>query len=232
MLLNRERFGLLILLSLMAIGLSSFLIWRSVKTSQDHFTAGAPPQDIKDVVIPQEIELSKLKPPAIQARDMVRYGSATSVISVIEYGDYECSDCRDLAKTIKKTLEPYGGSVRFVFHQLPIEDRHPNALNAAVFAICAGQQGAFWAAHDALMETTTFNEVTYQIIGRNIGLDAVGLAACRNNPEIAAQIRQQVELAKSDGINGAPLLFVGTQASYGAMTSEELQQAINRYISN
>ncbi len=228
--LSRERLILLALLAFCALGMSAWIIWKGVDTSKNSYRAGAPPQDIEQVVAPTTVDVTKLKPPAIRAQDHVRYGSATSSISVIEYGDYQCEDCKQVAKTVQNVLPSYGGQVRFVFHHLPIEDRHPKAMDAAVFSECANQQGLFWEAHDALMEAKSIDEATFSRIANTLKLDQNALRACRAQPEIAATIRSEIEIARGDGLSGVPLLFIGTRASYGDMPEEELRSEINRYL--
>lgn len=229
--LSRERLLLLTFLAFCALGLSGWIIWKGVDTSKNSFRAGAPPKDIEQVIAPSTVDVTKLKPPAIRPQDHVRYGGPTSTISVIEYGDYQCDDCKLVAKTIQTVLPAYGGQVRFVFHHLPIEDRHPKAMDAAVFSECANQQGLFWEAHDALMEATSIDEATFSRIAINLKLDRTALNACRAQPEIAEAIRSQIDIARGDGISGVPLVFIGTRASYGNIPAEELQTEINRYLS-
>lgn len=230
MVLNRERSGVLAALIICALGLSGWIIWKGIDTSRNSFRAGSPPKDIEQVVVPTTVDVTKLRPPAIKATDQVRYGNATSSISVIEYGDYECEDCKALAETLRQELPAYRGAVRFVFHHLPIESRHPKALDAAVFAECAGSQGAFWEAHDALMQAPEISESLFTQIANNLKLDRVSLNACRSDQALIQSIRDGVEIARGDGISGVPLLFIGTHASYGTLTAEELRTEIARYL--
>jgi protein-disulfide isomerase len=167
---------------------------------------------------------------ALTSTDHIQ-GNKDAKTVLIEYGDYQCEDCKLVAKTIQTVLPNYGGQVRFVFHHLPIEDRHPKAMDAAVFSECANQQGLFWEAHDALMEATSIDEATFSRIALDLKLDRTALNACRAQPEIAEAIRSQIEIARGDGVSGVPLVFVGTRASYGSIPAEELQTEINRYLS-
>ena len=41
------------------------------------------------------------------------------------------------------------------FLHFPITQIHPNAGNASVAAICAGEQGKFWQMHDLLFARQT-----------------------------------------------------------------------------
>lgn len=230
MVLNRERSGVLIALIVCALGLSGWIIWKGIDTYRNSFPAGSPPKDVEQVIVPTTVDVTKLRPPAIKSTDQVRYGGVTSSLAIIEYGDYECEDCKALSETLRNELPTYNGAVRFVFHHLPIESKHPKALDAAVFAECAGTQGAFWEAHDALMQAPQIDESVFTQIANAVRLDRVALNACRSNQDNIQRIRDQVEIARGDGINGVPLLFIGTHASYGEMTAEELRSEISRYL--
>lgn len=230
MVLSRERLGVLIALCISTLGLSGWIIWHGIDSSRNTFRAGAPPKDVMDVVAPTIVDVTKLKPPAIRSTDYIRYGGPTSTISVIEYGDYQCEECKNVAEVLRNELPSYQGKVRFIFHHLPIEDRHPRALDAAVFTECAGKQGAFWEAHDALMSTDDLSESNFTKIANNLKLDRVALSNCRLDEELTQSIRKDVENARGDGISGVPLLFIGTRASYGEITPEELRSEIARYL--
>src|SRR6185436_8911055 len=79
-------------------------------------------------------------------------GVAKTVITVDEYGDYQCPPC-GLAFPILKTLKrEFGGRIRFNFYHLPLTQIHKNALDAAHAAAAADLQGHFWEMHDALYE--------------------------------------------------------------------------------
>ncbi|MCC7357069.1 thioredoxin domain-containing protein [Candidatus Uhrbacteria bacterium] len=230
MLISRERFTVLAILVFCTLSISTWIIWKGIDTHKNSFRAGLPPKDINQVITPTTVDVTKLKPPAIRPQDHVRYGSATSSISVIEYGDYACDDCKQVAKIIQNTLPAYNGKVRFIYHHLPIVDMHPIALDAAIFAECADRQGLFWETHDALMDADIINESTFSQIVKALKLDPNNMRACRAEPEISAAIQSNIEIARGDGVNGVPLIFIGTKGSYGIPSEEELKAEINSYI--
>jgi protein-disulfide isomerase len=232
MLLTRQRLIVLSLFTLSLLFVSSLVVYRAVRLSKDTFPAGKPPKDVLDVIIPKQMNLTEMRPPAVLPTDHIRYGSATSVMSVIEYGDYECDDCKTFSETVNDVLPAYHGQVRFIWHDLPIEELHPKALEAALFAQCAGEQGVFWDAHDYLMRAERLTEGTFSGIAQQLRLNTETLYACRESAQRKQQIRDDVEFAKGQGIQGAPLIFVGTKAFYGQLSREELQQAIREFLEN
>src|SRR3954468_18028705 len=73
-------------------------------------------------------------------------------VTVVEYGDFECPNCRQAAPAAKLLLEHFQGRVRFVWRHFPLEEVHPHALGAAMAAEAAAAQGKFWAMHDLLLD--------------------------------------------------------------------------------
>ena len=73
-------------------------------------------------------------------------------VTLVEYGDFECPNCKQAAPAVKILLERFKGQVRLVFRHFPLEEVHPHALNAAEAAEAAGAQGKFWEMHDLLFD--------------------------------------------------------------------------------
>src|ERR1700724_669805 len=79
-------------------------------------------------------------------------GAAHAAVTVVEYGDFECPNCKQAQPAVKLLLERFAGRVRVAFRNFPLEDVHPHALAAALAAECAGGQGKFWPMHDLLFD--------------------------------------------------------------------------------
>lgn len=79
-------------------------------------------------------------------------GTADAPVTVVEYGDFECPNCKQAAPAVKLLLRHFAGRIRFVFRHFPLEEVHPHALHAAEASECAAPQGKFWPMHDALFE--------------------------------------------------------------------------------
>src|SRR5882672_7219725 len=79
-------------------------------------------------------------------------GPAHAHVTVVEYGDFECPNCKQAAPAVKLLLRRFEDRVRFVFRHFPLEEVHPHALHAAEAAECAGAQGKFWPMLDLLFD--------------------------------------------------------------------------------
>lgn len=64
-------------------------------------------------------------------------------ITVVEYGDFECPNCKQASPAVKLLMERFPERVRFIYRHFPQETLHPHALRAAETAECASAQGRF-----------------------------------------------------------------------------------------
>lgn len=79
-------------------------------------------------------------------------GAAHAPVTVVEYGDFECPNCKQAAPAVKLLLSRFAERVRLVYRHFPLEEVHPHALHAAQAAEAAGGQGKFWPMHDLLFD--------------------------------------------------------------------------------
>jgi protein-disulfide isomerase len=159
-------------------------------------------------------------------RDHVR-GQADATVTLIEYGDFECSYCGLAESNIRELLAAEGDDLRFVFRHLPLSDVHPNAQLAAEAAEAAAEQGAFWDMYDLLLAHQ--DELTPRDIrgyAKELGLDlerfSEGLRQRRHAPRIAADVAS----ADASGVTGTPSFFVNGRRHQGVYDVDTLKSAV------
>jgi len=72
-------------------------------------------------------------------------------ITLIEYGDVECPNCKQADGPVKALLRMHADRVCPIFRQFPLEGVHPHAVMAAQAAEAAGSQGRFWEINELLL---------------------------------------------------------------------------------
>jgi protein-disulfide isomerase len=78
-------------------------------------------------------------------------GSPNAKVMIAEYSDFQCPFCKSWTDSALRTIKPrLGNDIALAFLQFPIVNIHPNAGNASLASICAGDQGKFWEMHDIL----------------------------------------------------------------------------------
>lgn len=130
-------------------------------------------------------------------------------VTLVEYGDFECPNCKQAAPAVGIVLQRYPEEVRFVYRHFPLVDVHPHALAAAEAAECAAAQGKFWDMHALLFAHQTH-------LGREHLLryaDELGLDVARFTAELDDEIYRQRVLehltsGERSGVRGTPGFFV------------------------
>jgi Na+/H+ antiporter NhaA len=171
-------------------------------------------------------ELLDLSEDVDSARDHVR-GSDQALVTLVEYGDYECPYCGQAELVIRELQESFGDDLRYVWRHLPLNDVHPNAQMAAEAAEAAGAQGAFWEFHDRLL--THQDELTTMDLGRHA--EAVGLDPGRFWDELrrhvhAQRVADDVASADVSGVAGTPSFFINGKRHEGAYDVQTLTAAV------
>jgi protein-disulfide isomerase len=136
-------------------------------------------------------------------------GSAHAPVSVVEYGDFECPNCRQAQSALKLLLERFDGRVRFVFRNFPLEDVHPHALGAAEAAECAGGQGKFWPMHDLLFANQAHLKPK-DLCGyaERLGLDMARFTAEMDDHVYLQRVREDLQSGIESGVRSTPTFFV------------------------
>ena len=79
--------------------------------------------------------------------DQPSFGPANAPVTIVEFGDFQCPDCKAEAPVLRKELpEGFDGKVRVIFKNYPLESVHPWAHAAAV-QVSAGLLGRAGASH-------------------------------------------------------------------------------------
>jgi protein-disulfide isomerase len=144
----------------------------------------------------------------VEAADHAR-GPERAPVIVVEYGDFECPQCKAAAPAVKMLLEEYADDVRFVFRHFPLEDAHPHALAAAEAAECAGEQGKFWEMSDLLFANQTHLQSKHlRDYADRLGLDMAQFTAEMDDHVYLQRIREHIEGGKRSRVRGTPGFFV------------------------
>jgi protein-disulfide isomerase len=136
-------------------------------------------------------------------------GSDHARVTVIEYGDFECPNCRMAAQTPKLLLEKFPVNVRFIFRHFPLEEAHPHALLAAECSEAAAAQGSFWQMHDLLFQNQAhLKEKDLHRYASQAGLDLVRYKAEMDDHIYLQKVREHIEGGRRSHIRATPAFFV------------------------
>jgi protein-disulfide isomerase len=130
-------------------------------------------------------------------------------VTVVEYGDFECPNCKQAASAVKLLLQHFDQKARFAFRHFPLESVHPHALLAAEAAECAGAQGKFWEMHDLLFAHQDHLKLK-QLHGyaEQLGLDMALYTSEMDDHVYLQRIREHMESGVASHVRGTPGMFV------------------------
>ena len=146
-------------------------------------------------------------------------GSEHAAVTVVEYGDFECPNCKQAAPAVKMALERFAGRARIAFRHFPLEEVHPHALAAALAAETAAGQGKFWPMHDLLFDNQQRLKPS-QVRGyaERLELDMTRYDADIKDALYLQRVREDIEGGKLSGVRATPTFFINGKLqdiSYG-----------------
>ena len=136
-------------------------------------------------------------------------GSAHARVTIVEYGDFECPNCKQAAPALKHIVAHHEDRVRLVFRHFPFEEVHPHALHAALAAETAGAQGKFWEMHDLLFD----NQANLRLSQLRTRAEHLELDMERYDSEMHVElylqrVREEIEGGRLSGVRATPGIFI------------------------
>jgi protein-disulfide isomerase len=147
-------------------------------------------------------------PDPVSAADHVR-GVHDALVTIIEYGDFECPSCKQAAPAVLLLVRRFHGGVRLVFRHFPLEEVHANALTAAEASEAAAAQGRFWEMHDQLFDNQRrLQRGDLRQLAKALKLDVLRFSKELNEHVHVSRIRQNAAEGRRLGIRATPTFYV------------------------
>jgi protein-disulfide isomerase len=147
----------------------------------------------------------------VNDRDHV-IGAADAPVTVVEYGDYESLECREMHQAIEKILRPLFKKVRLVYRHFPLVKVHPHALRAAEAAEAAAAQDKFWEMHTLLcLNPERLKDNDLRGYAKKLGLDLERFDSEMASGIYVHHILKNRNLSEASGISVAPTFLVNNR---------------------
>jgi protein-disulfide isomerase len=160
-------------------------------------------------------------------------GSATALVTIVEFADYECPYCELSEGTLRDLRARYGDALRLVFKDapLPFHVQAEPAAEAALEVRAEKGDAAFWTVHDALFEHA--RELDTDTIVR-LAL-AAGARADRVREAIArhthsSEIEADEDIADDFECDGTPYFFIDGIRVAGALPEETFTAILDQEV--
>ncbi|MBW2444240.1 MAG: thioredoxin domain-containing protein [Deltaproteobacteria bacterium] len=145
-------------------------------------------------------------------------GSESAGLTVVEFSDFLCPYCAKAAKFLKLAGSGNHDRARFVFRHYPLDKAcnpglssniHPGACLLAEGAVCAQEQGKFWAYHDIAFETEgKISRSVVQNIADRIEMDLEAFNSCLDSRRGLGIVTEDIQAAINAGVTATPTLFI------------------------
>lgn len=168
----------------------------------------------------------------VSSQDHIQ-GNDHALITLVEYGDYECPYCGAAYPIVKRIQKHFGERLKFVFRNFPITESHPHAGIAAMSAEFAATKGKFWEMHDLLYENQDnleFSDLLNYAKSLNLSFDELKIAI--ENETFSEKIQEDFMGGVRSGVNGTPTFFINGQRFNDSFEYENLLEAITKELTS
>ncbi len=162
-------------------------------------------------------------------------GNPDAPVQVVEYSSFDCPHCAEFHEFVTPTLvdRAKAGDISFTYVPIYGTGGIPNGQGAARAALCAGEQGKFWAYHSALFSwqslygNTALGGNRLESGASNLGLDMGAWHACIQSAEVNDVLTTARNAMTAQAVQGTPTLFVNGQMVENATTVSDVNDAID-----
>lgn len=184
---------------------------------------------------PFQEDLDKLKTAGAPS-----FGPDNAPVTIVEFGDFECPNCREEARTLRDNVPTqFPTQVRVVFKDFPLEQIHPWAKAAAMVGRCIyhANPTAFWKYHDWIYEhqaEITPDNLKSQVLDfakTNPDIDALQLGKCIDDKSTEADVDASLAQGRALHVDATPTIFINGRRLVGTYPWQNLEQIINEELS-
>lgn len=166
-------------------------------------------------------------------------GNLDAPVLVIEYGDFQCSHCRNFyASSESLLINTYVETGQVLYEYRPIDFGGPESTLAAEASYCAANQNLFWEYHDILFNnystgnTGGYSEERLEEFASTIDMDVGAFTACLSSGEATAVLEGIRSEAFSNEVTATPSFLINGKLRIGNLPWTELVNEIETAFGN
>lgn len=142
-------------------------------------------------------------------------GNPSASITILEWGDYQCTFCYKFHETTLKTIEDdyiKTGKVKLIFKDFPLNG--PDSILAAEASYCANDQGKYWQYHDELYKnwagerTGWITRDSLNSFATSVDLDLEKFNSCIDAHTYQGKVNQLYDFGREVGIDATPSFLI------------------------
>ncbi|MBI1829785.1 MAG: DsbA family protein [Thaumarchaeota archaeon] len=167
------------------------------------------------MLYPHQTQDAKVTPQTLMQNGSPVLGNPDATITIVEWGDYQCTYCHAFHETSKDSLiKEYvdTGKVNFVFRDFPLNG--PDSVLAAEASYCASDQNKYWEYHGELYKnwagekTGWVNRKSLDQFANTVGIDTTQFDKCLNDKKYEQKVLDNQKFGEKIGINATPSFLI------------------------
>ena len=145
-------------------------------------------------------------------------GNPNAKLQIVEFIDFTCPFSKQAFLVMRELVTRYPERMNLIIRHFPLQDAaHQGGLEAAIAAVCASQQGKFWAYHDKLFQNQkNFTKADLLSYSGQVGLDVPSFTKCLDSDDARKKVENDWSDGYSLGVQGTPTFFVANQKIEGS----------------
>ena len=179
--------------------------------------ASAPATSAPATSAPAESSAPTGPPQLVRENSHVLDDGGEGAVTVVEFLDFECPACGAAYPLTEEWRKKYAGKITYVVRYFPLPS-HANAMNAALAAEAAAQQGKFEQMYQALFESQATwagagqsQAGMFRSLAEDLGLDLTAYDKTVADPATEARIQSDFDEGVALGITSIPSFFVNDE---------------------
>lgn len=169
-------------------------------------------------------------------------GNPSAPITIVEFGDYQCTQCYDWFHNVKPAItRDYieTGKVNLVFMDLAFLGN--DSSKAAEASYCAEDQGMYWNYHDLLYNSQESkidggwaNSDGLKAFAFSLGFDMDLFDSCLDSGKYSKRVQYNIQQARDNSVMETPVFFIvdpdGQQQIIGAQPFSVFKKILDLMI--
>lgn len=158
-------------------------------------------------------------------------GTEKASVTIVKFEDFQCPYCKTVQPRFTELLKKYDGKVRLVHKDLPLDELHPQARQAAEAARCAGDQGKFWEYHDKLYERSPkASSDDLKSFAKEVGLNLESFGGCFTSGKHKVAVQRDLAEGAKLGLTGTPAFYINGRELVGSQPLEAFTAIIDEEL--
>ena len=156
-------------------------------------------------------------------------GNPDAAVFLVEFSDFQCPACAAFAPTVKEIIEKHKDKLLVAYRHFPL-DQHPYAVEAAIAAEAAAQQGKFWEMADLLFTNQTrLSDELVLDFAKQLDLSMDTFAQDLARSDLKQKVEADLAYGLQIGINATPTFFLNGK-KLNLTSFDDLKSAVEKEV--